>query len=476
MRSALPSIRSFRPSLSLVLLALFFAVLWLAGGTSRADQLGQPVVRGTAWLLLIVAILFGRRKLTFQERPVWLFLLAMIVLALLQLVPLPPGVWQALPGRKLFVQAATLTGTAQPWRPLAIVPSAAINALSSLVVPLAVLVFATGLRARERTWLPSLVLAFIVAAMLLGLLQLSGAIVANPFIDDVPGKVSGIFANRNHFALLLAFGILLIPAWAFSGTRIAAWRWPAALALVLLFLLTILATGSRAGIVVGIIALVIGLGLARRPVQHMLRRYPRWLLPALLAAIIGLIVLFVAISVSAERALSIHRLFVLSPEEDLRRKALPTVWAMIRTYFPFGSGLGDFATVFRIYEPFDFLNFTYFNRAHDDFLEIVLNAGLPGLLLLLWALAWWLAASVRAWRAGGSARHVKPKLGSAMLLLVFIASVFDYPARTPTMMALITLAALWLSWGSDEPRLYPPKASAYSHRPPVIPENSAEYA
>jgi O-antigen ligase len=342
---------------------------------------------------------------------------------------------------------------------LSIEPSATINALSSLVVPFAVLVFATGLRERERQWLPTLALVFIVAAMLLGLLQLSGAIIHNPFIDDIPGEVSGIFANRNHFALLLAFGIVLVPAWAFSDTHVATWRWPAALSLVLLLFLTILATGSRAGMGAGIIALVIGLILARRPVQHMLRRYPRWMLPALIAAIVGLIILVVAISISAERAMSIHRLFALSGEEDMRRKALPTVWAMILTYFPFGSGLGNFATVFQIYEPFDFLNMTYFNRAHDDFLEIVLNAGLPGLLLLLCALAWWLIASTRVWRAGGSMRHAKPKLGSAILLLVFIASTVDYPARTPIMMAMITLAALWLSWGSDAPRTALPAKS-----------------
>jgi O-antigen ligase len=204
--------------------------------------------------------------------------------------------------------------------------------------------------------------------------------------------------------------------------------------------------------VVGAIAFVIALVFAKRPVQHRLRRYPNWMLPALIAAVVGLVMLFVAISISAERAVSIHRLFTLSAEEDMRRRALSTVLMMIRVYFPFGSGLGDFATVFQIYEPFDFLNMTYFNRAHNDFLEIVLNTGLPGLLLLLWALIWWLTASIPAWRAGGSARHLIPKLGSAMLLLVFMASIFDYPARTPMMMAMVALAALWLSWGSSKPR------------------------
>ena len=381
----------------------------------------------------------------------WLFILAMIVLALLQLMPLPPGVWEALPGRKPFIQAAVLAGVAQPWRPISIVPSATVNALSSLIVPFAVLVFATGMPERQRPWLPLSTLAFITAAMILGLLQFSGLRFDNPFIDDTPGPVSGIFANHNHFALLLSFGILLIPIWAFPAFRVVAWRWPAGLGLALLFFLTILATGSRAGMAVGLVALAISLLLARRPIKRELRRFPRWVFAAVIAGIIGTTIALVAISITLDRAVSIQRLFALSPDDDMRRQSLSTVWTIIRAYFPFGSGLGDFATVFQIYEPFNFLNMTYFNRAHDDFLEVILNAGLPGLLLLLCAIGWWLKASIHAWRAGEDMHNVRPKIGSAMLLLVFIASIFDYPARTPMMMAMVTLAALWLCWGSDAP-------------------------
>src|SRR3546814_14561816 len=53
---------------------------------------------------------------------------------------------------------------------------------------------------------------------------------------------------------------------------------------------------------------------------------------------------------------------------------------------------------------------TYFNHAHNDFLEIVLDGGLPALLLMLVAIGWYGMASMRAWR--GSGRHsVLPKLG-----------------------------------------------------------------
>jgi O-antigen ligase len=128
----------------------------------------------------------------------------------------------------------------------------------------------------------------------------------------------------------------------------------------------------------------------------------------------------------------------------MRSRALPTVWAMTLGYFPFGAGLGSFDPVFRIHEPLALLKPTFFNHAHNDLIEVVLDAGLPGLLLLLGALTWWGRASVRAWRSGSTASPMLPRIGSAMLLLVILASVFDYPARTPMMMALIVVAALWL--------------------------------
>ena len=98
-----------------------------------------------------------------------------------------------------------------------------------------------------------------------------------------------------------------------------------------------------------------------------------------------------------------------------------------------------------MHEPFDLLSLVYFNHAHNDFLEVVLDAGVPGLLLLVAALSWWAWASINAWRADSGSDYVLPKLGSAMLLLVVIASVSDYPARTPMIMVMVIVAATWLS-------------------------------
>lgn len=434
-----------RPSLSFVVFCALLATLWIAGGASRADALGQVVVRGAAWLLLIVAALFGERPSPAGARPIFVLLAAATGLALVQLVPLPPAIWQALPGRAALAEAATISDQAQPWRCWSIVPSATFNAASSLIVPLATLLFLVGLNEAERSWLPGLILALITTSSFVGLLQFSGAGFNNPLINDTIGQPSGTFANRNHLALFLAIGCLLAPLWAFSGERRAGWRGPVSFGLVLLFVLVIVAIGSRAGLLLGALALALGLLLVRHDIRRELNRAPRWVFPLLIAALLGVIGLFVLLSIAADRADTINRALSLNPGEDLRRRGLPTVLAMIRMYFPMGSGLGGFDPIFRMHEPFNLLQPTYFNHAHNDLLEVVLDAGLPGLGLLLGSLGWWAVASVRAWSGGDGVRHALPKLGSAIILLIVVASAFDYPARTPMMMAIIVVAAVWLA-------------------------------
>ncbi len=441
-RSLLP----FRPSLSFVLLLLFFGTLWLAGGASRADALGQTVVRTAAWGSVIALILFGSRPVLRDLRPVTLLLAATLALVLVQLIPLPPAIWTALPHREILLGSIGM-GEEQPWRPLSMVPGATWNAASSLVVALATLALFHGLPASERSRLTTILFALVIGSALVGLIQFSGAIVPNPFINATRGEVSGNLANRNHFALLMAIGCLLAPAWAFRDSRRAQWRALLAIGMILLFALAILASGSRAGMVLGVLGIAIGIGMALRPLRRELRHMPRWVLPAVLGAAVVTISTVVALSVFSNRAVSIRRAVAIESEQDMRVRALPTVIEMVKTYFPAGSGFGGFDPVFRIHEPFALLKLTYFNHAHNDFLEIIMDGGILALLLLIAAIGWWAIASIRAWRAE-TAHPMLARLGSAIILLILVASIFDYPARTPIIMAILTIAAAWLAWGS----------------------------
>lgn len=439
-----------------VLLIPLLILYWFAGGASRGDVPGQILVRGGACGALLAASLWMPRPAWRTVRPVAAFLLIALILVILQLVPLPPAVWQSLPSRAWLADAAIVSGQPQPWRPLSLVPGATMNAAESLVVPAAVLVLIAGMRERTRAMLPALVLVLVAAGAGVGMLQAIGAGFGNPLINDTPGEVSGMFANRNHFALFLAMGCLIAPVWAFDGTHAARWRSPVAFALVLLFVLTILASGSRAGMMIGGVATGIGLLLARRGLARMLRHVPRWVVPALLVSIVGMIGGLVLVALLADRAESINRILSVDASDDMRARALPVVLKMVRTYFPLGTGIGGFDTMFRIYEPFDLLKPTYFNHAHNDFFEIVLDAGLPGLLAVTAAVLWWGWASVRGWRIWRATSFTLPLLGSATILLILIASIFDYPARTPMIMAMLAIAATWLNAQESEGAAYPP--------------------
>lgn len=439
----------FAISPAFLILSALMIVLWLAGGGSRPDLLGQVVVRAVASILMIIAILIGIRPVSKAMWPVGAILLAALVLVLLQLVPLPPAMWVALPGRGMLANAAASIGEPQYWRPLALVPGATANAAFSLSIPLFVLVLLSSLDDDGRRRLPGLLLFMVAGSMIVGLLQFSGAGYNNIFVNDTPGQVSGNFANRNHFALFLSIGCLIAPVWAFSGGKGLRWRGPVAIGLILLFVLTIMASGSRAGILTGAMALLIGLAFAHLGLKRTFAHPPRWIFPALIAGTLAITLGVVLLSIAADRAVSIDRAFALDAEGDMRARGLPIVLQMVSLYFPWGAGAGGFDPLFRIHEPFELLKATYFNHAHNDYLEIVLDTGLPGALLLAVAIGWWLVASIRAWRMSGDRLHAR--LGSAVILLVLVASAFDYPARTPLIMALLVAAAAWLTKAKETP-------------------------
>lgn len=430
--------------LSFWALAGFLLLLWVAGGASRADAAGQVVVRFSAWAILLGFVLAVPRIDWRQVRVPAILVGAMILLVAIQLVPLPPALWTLLPGRDVLEGAASAIGEDQPWRPLSISPSATVNALGSLIVPVLVLALVANLTRVQHWRIAALLLGLMVAGSLLGLLQFSGARFDHPLINDISGMVSANFANRNHFALFLAAGCVVALVWAFEGEN-ARWKIVLALGIVMLFALMILATGSRTGLLLGVIGLVLGLAIVRQRAFREFARLPKKMAIALIVLAVVFVASAVWLSISLGRAASIERVLMLNAGDDLRAGAAPIVLDMIGRYFPAGAGFGTFDPAFRISEPDPFLRPSYFNRAHNDWLEVVLDGGLAAALLLVAALAWFVHSSRAAWTRHEKAGSRLAQLGSAIILLVLVASIFDYPARTPMIMAMLTLAMAWLS-------------------------------
>lgn len=417
----------------LALTLALLSVIWIAGGASRADALGQTVVRAAAGAALVVAALAGRRPALGLALPA---LFGSIVVLALAHVVLPVA---------LRLPATSLLPDVLPWPPGGFAAPGALNALFSLLVPAAMLVALGQMSRDDRARLLTPLLVLMAVATLVGLLQVSGAGFDNPLVNDTPGAVSGQMANRNHFALVLAVGCLLIPGWVFRASHNIRLRGLLGLAGLIMMVLIILATGSRAGILLAGLAIVIGLAITWRELAALPHPLPRWVGPVLVIALLGVVAVVVLVSLAADRAISIDRLFAEDVTKDMRQRALPTVLAMIRDAFPLGIGLGRFEPLFRMNEPFELLKPTYFNQVHNDYLQVVLETGVPGIVLILAAVIWWGWASIRAWWTMPTPHARLSRIGSGILLLVMVASVFDYPARTPIVMVLVVIAATWLS-------------------------------
>ena len=443
LKSWLPFDRSGgQENLAFVCLLVLLAIVWLAGGASRADALGQVLTRVGTWGVLVFFVLKARPTQFNLGMPLILLAAAALLVAV-QLIPLPPGLWTAMPGRELFLDAADVAGLGtQPWRPISLSPPGTMNALMSLVVPVAAVALAAYLPERAQWRIVQAVIVLAVLSLLVGLAEFSGISLDHPLVNDSAGEASGVFANRNHQALLLAMAITAVffvaargvrrqqfsPAFALGGGGLA----------VVLMVLVILATGSRAGLVLGALALVAGASVFVMPGKNA-PSIPR---PVLLAGG-ALLLALVGASYYFGRAESFERLGLMSVSDDARAQLSGVVSTMASAFFPVGSGFGTFDPVFRIAEPDAMLQFRYYNLAHNDFLQIVLEGGILGALLLLVGIGWWAYASVRAWIDG----RALAVLGSWLLLLVFLASLVDYPARTPIIMALGGIAAVWLAGG-----------------------------
>jgi O-antigen ligase len=134
----------------------------------------------------------------------------------------------------------------------------------------------------------------------------------------------------------------------------------------------------------------------------------------------------------------------------MRFLILPEVLEMIRLHMPWGSGIGSFQAVYAIHEPNELLRGFYMNHAHNDWLEVVMTGGLPAALILAVALGGIAMRVPRLLRgvAGDGEATLMGRLGLAVLMFFALASITDYPLRTPALLCFAVVAVLWTGAGS----------------------------
>lgn len=358
------------------------------------------------------------------------------IVASLQLVPLPPAIWSALPGRAEIVEGYRLLGQPLPWRPVSLAPDNSIAVLLAFIPPLAMAVLILKARAYSAA---GIAVALIVAALVaigLGFAQVTsdGRYYLYPFV--AMGTPAGQFANPNHAAVLL---LATIP----FAAAAAATRWSSAkkasdrlVALILagLFLtllaLAIALNGSLAIVLIALPTAVASAFLFLPAGQVRLAR---------IGLLLGVLLLVgvAALSVGARHGLGDSGRVSMESRQQIWSRTTQA----IGDHWVSGSGLGTFADVYPQYEDPAKVDRYYVNHAHNDYLELFLELGIAGIIVAALFLFWWARCALAVWRSPDAHAFARAAtIASAVLLL---HSAVDFPIRTAALAALFgTLIAL----------------------------------
>lgn len=398
----------------------------LAGGSTQGIWANMAIeLAGLA--IIAWAAMSGEGQLGSPARRLFLIVLAALALIALQLVPLPPTVWPHLGGREALASGYSLLDLRVPSLPVSLAPYDTFQALLALIPPIAMLSALLRLKAYRPSWIAVLLLGGTFCGILLGVLQVASS---NPetspwylFPEVSLGFATGFFANANHMATLLLISLPFLAALLASAEGTSRQRHSAVAVLVagatLVVIIGIALNSSLAGygLVVPVLA---ASAMIVMPPRSALRRWTGTL------AGLCLIAALVALQSSSIRPNGFGAEAASSVES--RKDMLATTWTATRDFLPLGSGVGTFRRVYDLYENRDRVTGTYVVHAHNDYAELALETGIPGLVILAFFLAWWVVAASRAWTspdAGPFARAAS--IASAAILA---HSFVDFPLRT----------------------------------------------
>ncbi len=430
------------------LIALLIIAFAMGGGGSRFGLANLSVQLAA---LAVLAAFPDACRSFWRSAPTYLRLLVglSVALPLAQLVPLPMSVWSALPGRELAVASYELAGS-QGWAPFSLYPLRTALAASALVTPLVVLCAAWSLPRAHVFMLGWLVVACGLVTVVIGAVQVSSGYDSLNFWDEGirVEALLGTFANRN------STGLFLVGALSLALFLPAPTRHPAVLlgrlSVATLLITAVVLTKSRTALVLAMVPIAMGLlqfALARLGGEDVRARTRNAIVAAAIVLIGAAGIATTLVAAPGRIADTLERFEAF--EDDNRRYIWDDATYTTGRYWPAGAGMGTFDEVFQVDESLENLGQRRAGRAHNDFIEVSIEAGLSGVIMVA---LWLLAVLVMGWQARRSEDRWAAWGAGAFLLTIALQSVTDYPLRNHTMLAIAAVALAVLARIAADPQ------------------------
>jgi O-antigen ligase len=421
--------------------AYLFACLILGGSAQGIWQNMILQLAGLAIIAWAAAAPAEEPLLSPAKQLLMLAILGTLVVAL-ELVPLPPRVWSHLGPRNQFVEGYRTLGIAVPALPLSLTPAKSLDALLGIIPPLAIFCAIVRLRAFRPAWLAAALLAGTVAGILIGALQVASSSSGQSpwylYEETNVGAGVGFFANANHMAILLVVALPFLAAVAATARRANVQRYSAVLALTIGIALVVMVglalNGSLAGYGLALPVLAAS-ALIVLPSSSPLRIWAVVVAGLLvIAAVGGLEITSIGSSKFGHEA---------STSVQSRANILATTTKAMRDFLPFGSGLGSFREVYHLYERPEQVTNIYVIHAHNDYVELALETGVAGMMVMALFLAWWVVAVWRVWRTAEAGPFARAAAIASAAILVH--SLVDFPLRTAAISACFAMCVALLA-------------------------------
>lgn len=418
-------------------LAYLFVVLVL-GGASAAGHSANLLLQvlGAA---LIGWTLWSEEPGAGNRTGFGAVLVGLVLLAMLQFVPLPPALWQHLPGRAAIAEGYRLAEMPLPWLQFSLDPWNSLQSLVWWIPPLAILIALRARQSPETRMVIWVVLGVAYLSVVVAAVQVFGGSSYFYAITN-RGNGVGLFANSNHFGSFMLVSIALAAGqWLHDRPRSATARRDRTRIYLLAGLLLPLVAGVLLSQSLACTLLLVpmagGIALAARSELRI-----NWILVGLTGTIIAVgMVWLLASGLAANDLMSKSGTTGISRGEFLDKGLL-----MARDFAPLGSGLGTFRDLYPWYEDAAKVGTTYVNHAHNDLLELVIETGIAGLAVLMLFLRWFVDRAVSLWNSN---RDDNPVALTATLGIaaVLIHSLVDYPLRTAAVSSLIALSCVFVA-------------------------------